>query len=80
MQPSGQGWRENSLQLLSGFVFPSQADARTPSLCSPGSALLCEPPPMRRWFSKGNKGQLARQPSQSGTTLFTQETEFLFFL
>lgn len=44
-QPSGQGWRENSLQLLSGSVFPSQADARTPSLCFPGSALLCEPPP-----------------------------------
>lgn len=48
--------------------------------CAPRGVLCCVNPPMRRWFSKGNKGQLARQPSQSGTTLFTQETEFLFFL
>lgn len=35
--------------------------------------------PTRRWFSKGNKGQLAGQPGQCGTTLLTQETELLFF-
>lgn len=39
----------------------------------------CSAHPPRRWFSKGSKGQPARQPGQRGTRLLTQETELLFF-
>lgn len=81
--PTRPGLERNSLHLLSASVFPLQDPQ--PILQVPqqrrwtplGNTAVRTP--TRRWFSKGNKGQLAGQPSQCGTTLFTQETELLFF-
>lgn len=73
----------NSLHLLSASVFPLQAPqpiSQAPQQRHwrpPGNTAVRTP--TRRWFSKGNKGQLAGQPGQCGTTLLTQETELLFF-
>lgn len=73
----------NSLHLLSASVFPLQAPqpiSQAPQQRHwrpPGSTAVRTP--TRRWFSKGNKGQLAGQPGQCGTMLLTQETELLFF-
>ena len=77
------GLERNSLHLLSASVFPLQAPqpiSQAPQQQHwrpPGNAAVRTP--TRRWFSKGNKGQLAGPPGQCGTTLLTQETELLFF-
>lgn len=84
-EPPGQGWRETafiSSRFCSPFASPSAhlagltAAATSDTLTVLPGERSAPQTPMRRWFSKGNKGQLARQPSWCGTTLFTQETEF----
>ena len=87
-EPSGPGRREAaslSSPLLFPFAKPLGPSRRPRSSssnvghrhCAPRGAPCCANP-TRRWFSQGNKGQLARQPSRCGTTLFTQETVSFF--
>lgn len=81
--PSGQGPRETAF--ISSPLPLSLCKSLGPSSRPHGSGDIghphCAPrgTPTRRRVSTGNKGQLARQPSRCGTTLFTQETRVSFF-